>query len=127
MSFRGTLCTFTIVETKKYRKVAFYKTYFETFFNGQKKDVQDKILWTLKAIEELERVPESYLKHLEGTEGLYEVRIKHGTDIFRIFCFFDKGKLIVLANGFQKKTQKTPKNEITRALKIKSEYEKDQK
>ncbi|MEZ2441819.1 hypothetical protein AB6805_08875 [Chitinophaga sp. RCC_12] len=56
------------METKKYRKVAFYKTYFETFFNGQKKDVQDKILWTLKAIEELERVPESYLKHLEGTE-----------------------------------------------------------
>lgn len=87
--------------------------------------MQHKILWTLKIIEELERVPESYLKHLEGTEGLYEVRIKQGTDIFRIFCFFDKGKLVVLANGFQKKTQKTPKTEITKALKIKREYEKE--
>lgn len=116
-----------IVELKKYRTVVFYKKHFDNFFKVQKKEVQDKILWTLKAIEELERVPESYLKHLEGTEGLYEVRIKHSTDIFRIFCFFDKGKLVVLANGFQKKTQKTPNNEIKKALKIKCEYEKDKK
>jgi phage-related protein len=60
---------------------------------------------------------------LTGTDGLYEIRIKKGTDIFRIFCFFDQGKLIVLANGFQKKTQKTPKKEIKIALKIKKEYE----
>lgn len=60
-------------------------------------------------IEELERVPETYLKHIEETDGLYEVRIKQGSDIFRIFSFFDKGKLIVLANGFQKKTQKNTK------------------
>lgn len=116
-----------IVEPKKYRTIVFYKKKFDNFFKVQKKEVQDKILWTLKAIEELEKVPESYLKHLEGTEGLYEVRIKQGTDIFRIFCFFDKGKLVVLANGFQKKTQKTPNNEIKKALKIKCEYEKDKK
>ncbi|MBV7529839.1 type II toxin-antitoxin system RelE/ParE family toxin [Chitinophaga sp. sic0106] len=97
------------------------------FFNEQRPEVQNKILWTLKAIEELERVPESYLKHLEGTDGLYEVRVKHGTDIFRIFCFFDRGKLIVLANGFQKKSQKTPGNEISKALKIKLAYEKEEK
>ncbi len=112
------------MEAKKYRKVVFYKKHFDNFFKEQKKTVQDKILWTLKAIEELERVPELYLKHIEGTDGLFEVRVKQGSDIFRIFCFFDKGKLVVLANGFQKKTQKTPKNEITKALKIKSEYEK---
>ena len=74
-------------------------------------------------IEELERVPETYLKHLTGTDGLYEIRVKYSSDIYRIFCFFDKGKLIVLANGFQKKTQKTPKKEIKMALKIKDEYE----
>ena len=56
-------------------------------------------------------------------DGLYEVRVKLASDIFRIFCFFDEEKLIVLANGFQKKTQKTPKQEIERALKIKKEYE----
>ncbi|HAH55649.1 MAG TPA: hypothetical protein DCM02_10340 [Flavobacterium sp.] len=56
-----------------------------------------------------------------------EIRVKQGSDIFRIFCFFDKGKLIVLANGFQKKTQKTPKKEIDKALKIKQEYENENK
>jgi len=62
---------------------------------------------------------------LEGTDGLYEIRVKNGSDIFRIFCFFDEGKLVVLANGFQKKTQKTPKQEIEKALKIKKEYGTD--
>ena len=78
-------------------------------------------------IAELERVPENYFKHIKGTDGLYEVRVKQGSDIFRIFSFFDKGKLIILANGFQKKTQKTPKQEIEKALKIKSEYENENK
>ena len=68
-------------------------------------------------------MPEDYLKHLEGTNGLYEIRVQQGSDTFRIFCFFDEGKLVVLANGFQKKTQKTPKIEIEKALKIKQEYE----
>ena len=76
-------------------------------------------------IEELERVPEVYLKHIESTDGLYEIRVKIGSDVFRIFCFFDRGKLIILANGFQKKTQKTPKEEIERALKIKEEYDNE--
>jgi phage-related protein len=53
--------------------------------------------------------------------------VKQGSDIFRIFCFFDKGKLIVLANGFQKKTQKTPRKEIDKALKIKEEYQDENK
>ncbi|GGG03097.1 toxin RelE [Pontibacter amylolyticus] len=87
--------------------------------------MRDKIIWTLNLIEELERVPETYLKHLESTDGLFEIRVQQGSDIFRIFCFFDEGKLVVLANGFQKKTQKTPKKEIERALKIKAEYESE--
>ena len=60
-------------------------------------------------------------------DGLYEVRVKLASDIFRIFCFFDQDKLIVLANGFQKKTQKTAKQEIEKALKIKKEYEDEKK
>ncbi|MFZ9981965.1 MAG: type II toxin-antitoxin system RelE/ParE family toxin [Cyclobacteriaceae bacterium] len=76
-------------------------------------------------VEDLQRVPETYLKHIENTEGLYEVRVQSGSDIFRIFCFFDQGQLVVLANGFQKKTQKTPKMEIEMALKIKAEYENE--
>ncbi len=82
-------------------------------------------MWTLDLIEDLEHVPETYLKHIEDTDGLYEIRVQLGSDIFRIFCFFDKGQLIVLANGFQKKTQKTPREEINLALKIKQEYESE--
>ena len=82
-------------------------------------------MWTLDLIEDLERIPETYLKHIEDTDGLYEIRVQLGSDIFRIFCFFDKGQLIVLANGFQKKTQKTPREEINLALKIKQEYESE--
>ena len=119
---------FCFVEKElKIRTVTFYKDYFSEFFIKQREKVKDKITWTLELIEQLEKVPETYLKHIENTDGLYEVRVKQGSDIFRIFCFFDKGKLIVLANGFQKKTQKTPKKEIDKALKIKQEYENENK
>ena len=110
----------------KYRTIFFYKDYFNDFYqNQQRTKVKNKILWTLKVIETLPIVPEIYLKHIEDTDGLYEIRIQQGSDIFRIFCFFDQGQLVVLANGFQKKTNKTPKTEIDKALKIKTEYEQD--
>jgi len=110
---------------QKHRRIAFYKNYFQQFFEKQSKKVKAKIIWTFDLIEELPRVPETYLKHLENTNGLYEIRIQVGSDIFRIFCFFDEGKLIVVTNGFQKKTQKTPMREIEQALKIKAEYENE--
>jgi len=88
----------------------------------QRPKVREKIFWTFLLIEEVQPIPEIYLKHLEGTDGLYEIRVQIASDIFRIFCFFDEGSIIVLANGFQKKTQKTPKQEITKAIKIKEEY-----
>lgn len=109
----------------KHRKVIFYKTYFEEFFLKQREKVKAKIVWTFDLVEELEKVPETYLKHIENTEGLFEIRVQQGSDIFRIFCFFDQGQLVVLANGFQKKTQKTPKKQIDKALKIKKEYESE--
>jgi phage-related protein len=77
----------------------------------------------LRIIETQKIIPLDYLKHIEGTDGLYEIRVIQGGNIFRIFCFFDKGQVIILSNGFQKKTQKTPKQEIEKALKIKKEYE----
>ena len=89
---------------QKYRTAIFYKDYFESFFLKQSEKVKAKIIWTIELIEELERVPDTYLKHLESTTGLYEIRVKHGKDIFRIFSFFDQGKLIILTSGFQKKT-----------------------
>lgn len=113
------------VEAGKFRRIVFYKDYFQTFFDKLSKKVKAKIVWTFDLIEETQRVPETYLKHIEGTDGIFEIRVQFGSDIYRIFCFFDKGKLVILANGFQKKTQKTPKNEIELAKKIKAEYEKE--
>lgn len=109
--------------SKKVRTVIFFKDYFESFFVKQNEKVQKKIIWTINLIEDIQNVPETYLKHIKGTDGLYEVRVQVGSNIFRIFCFFDQGQLVVLMNGFQKKTQKTPKTEIDKALKIKIEYE----
>ena len=109
------------------REVLVYKKYFWDFYNQQNKEVQKKIDWIIKLIEEVKMVPEKYLKHIEGTARLYEIRVQSGSNIYRIFCFFDEGNIILLLNGFQKKSDKTPKVEIERAQRIKKEYynEKD--
>lgn len=104
------------------REVIAFKNYFEDFLLDQPQKVQDKIFKIIEAIETLERVPSNYLKYLTGTDGLYEARIQLGSNIWRVFCFFDGDKLVVLMNGFQKKTQKTPKNQIEKALSIMAEY-----
>lgn len=69
-----------------------------------------------------DRVPQKFLKHLEGTNGLYEIRVEFQGNIYRIFCCFDEGQVVVLFNGFQKKSQKTPAGEIERAVRIMNEY-----
>ena len=107
---------------EKIREVISYKNYFEDFLLQQPQKVQDKIYKIIEAIETLERVPTNYLKSLEGTKGLYEARIQLGTNIWRVFCFFDKGKLVILLNGFTKKTQKTPREEIAKAISLMKEY-----
>ena len=110
---------------KKFRTAVFYKDYFEQFFVKQNNRVKEKIIWTIKLVEDVEIVPSIYLKSISGTSGIYEIRIQTGSDIFRIFCFFDKENIIVIGNGFQKKTQKTPKNEIIKAIQIKLNYENE--
>jgi phage-related protein len=67
------------------------------------------------------------MKHLTGTDGLYQIRVEFQSNIYRIFCCFDKGQLVVLFNGIQKKTQKTPKSELDRAERLKKEYFKSKK
>lgn len=84
--------------------------------------VQEKIEYVFKIISTVDRIPQKFLKHIEGTEGLYEIRIKVGSNIYRMFCCFDKGKIVIVFHGFQKKSQKTPKKEIKKALKPKEAY-----
>ena len=109
----------------KLRTIVLYEHYFSEFYGRQRQKVKDKIVWAFRIIETQHHIPSDYLKHVEGTEGLYEIRVQQGSDIFRIFCFFDDDRLVVLANGFQKKTQKTPMVEIERALRIKRAYEQE--
>ena len=110
---------------ERIRTVIAYKNYFKDFLLEQPQKVQDKIFKIIEIIEFQQRIPEKYLKHLEGTKGLYEARIKLGSDIWRVFCFFDNGKLVIVLNGFQKKTQKTPKSEIEKAETLMAEYYKE--
>jgi phage-related protein len=107
------------------RQVIAYKNYFLDFYESQNCKVQAKIEWTLNLIKVTPKVPEKFFKHMQGTKGLYEIRVEVGSNIYRIFSFFDKGNLVVLGNGFQKKSQKTPKQEIAKALKIMEEYQND--
>ena len=107
------------------RQVIAYKRYLLDFYEDQTDDVQRKVEWTLNLLRTIDRIPKKYFDHMTGTDGLFEVRVELGSNIFRIFAFFDEGNLIVLGNGFQKKTQKTPKQEIEKALKIKKEYENE--
>ncbi len=109
------------------RQVIAYKKYFLDFYENQPDNVQRKIEWTLNLIKVTRQVPEKYFKHLEGTKGLYEIRVEVGSNIYRIFSFFDKGNLVVLGNAFQKKTQKTPKQELEKAIKIMEEYQNENK
>jgi phage-related protein len=104
------------------REVIYYEDYYLEFFNAQKEDVQKKFNWTLQLISTQDRIPEKFFKHITNSNGIFEVRVEVKSDIFRVFSFFDKGNLVVLINGFQKKSQKTPKAEIEMAEKLKKEY-----
>lgn len=111
----------------KVREVVTYKGYFDDFFKVQPQKVRDKIIKILDIIEQVDRIPSTYLKYINGTNGLFEVRIQLGSNIFRIFCFFDGNKFVVLLTGFQKKTQKTPPTEIDRAVSLMNEYYEEQR
>ncbi|HAO49464.1 MAG TPA: addiction module toxin RelE [Runella sp.] len=106
----------------KLREIIAYKHYFPEFFQSLPKEVQEKFVYFFRLIQTVQRIPEKFLKHLEGTKGLYEIRVMVGSNIYRAFCCFDKGNLVILFNAFHKKSQKTPPKEIELAEKLMNEY-----
>ena len=104
------------------RTIIFYQNHFIDFYKELNPKVKEKVKYVLELIKQVERVPEKFLAPMTGYEGLFEIRIEYQSNIFRVFCCFDQGQLIVLFNGFQKKSQKTPKTEIERAMKLKTVY-----
>lgn len=111
---------------KPAREIVFYKNYFDDFFESLTEKVKHKIDEVLFMITILERIPTKFFKSIEGIKGLFEIRVEYESNIYRIFCCFDKGSLVVLFNGFQKKTQKIPTKELRKAEKIMNEYLKEQ-
>ncbi len=88
------------------REIKFYKNYFIDFYISLGSSTQDKIEYIFKVIRTVDKIPEKFFKHLHGTDGLYEIRIKAGSDIYRVFCCFDAGRIVILFNAFQKKVKK---------------------
>jgi phage-related protein len=104
------------------RQIIFHGDYFLDFYKSLDANVKTKIQYVLELIKQVDRVPAKFLAPMSGYEGLYEIRVEYQSNIYRIFCCFDEGRVVVLFNGFQKKTQKTPKEEIERAMRLKNEY-----
>ena len=103
------------------RKIIAYGTYYKDFFDTLDRPTQEKILYGMLQLKTQERLPSKFVKHIR--DGLFELRIEWRGNIYRIFFCFDEGRIVILFNGFQKKTQKTPEKEINKALKLKAEYE----
>jgi phage-related protein len=104
------------------REIIFFETHFIEFYQNQNAKIKGKIQYVFELIKQVDRVPEKFLKYLTGSNGFYEIRIDYQSNIYRVFCCFDEGKLVVHFNGFQKKTQKTPKKEFDKAKKLMKSY-----
>ena len=115
--------TLAMEEKRRYvRQVVAYANYFKDFKKTLSRQVLSKIYQVFIYIMTYEDVPEKFLKSIVNVKGLYEIRVEESGNIYRIFCCMDEGNLVILFNGFQKKTQKTPSNEIKRAKRIMDEY-----
>ena len=110
------------MKDKFVRNIFYYKNHYLDFYTTLNPEVKKKFNWTLQLVSEVDRVPEKYFSQMTGSSGLFEIRVEVGSNIYRVFSFFDEGKLIVLVNGFIKKTRKTPKIEIELAEKLKKQY-----
>ena len=104
------------------RTILAYKDYFKDFNRSVSQQVLNKFYEIFLYIMTLEVIPSIYFRAIEGVKGLYEIRVEESGNIYRLFCCFDNGNLVVLFNAFQKKTQKTPRNEIEKAERIMKEY-----
>ena len=109
------------------REIIFYRTQtnecpIEQFLDSLNSKQAQKVTWVLQLIEELELIPATYFKKLTNTDDLWEIRVQQGNNIFRLLGFFDAENFVVLTNGFQKKTQKTPKSEMLLSEQRKKDY-----
>lgn len=104
------------------RKIIFHGEHFINFYKKLDITIKSKIQYVFELIKQVERVPLKFLSKMNDFDGLYEIRVEYQSDIYRIFCCFDEGRLVVLFNGFQEKTEKTPKKEIEKAIRLKKEY-----
>ncbi len=102
------------------RRIVTFGRYFGEFMERLTAKEREKIDYGLVLLKTQDRLPSKFVKHIR--EGLYELRTEYNGNIYRVFFIFDEGKIVVLFNGFQKKTNKTPAGEINRALKILEEY-----
>jgi phage-related protein len=84
--------------------------------------VKEKIDHVLFVVTVAKRIPQKFFQHVEGTNRLYEIRVEFQGNIYRVFCCFDEGQVVILFNGFQKKSQKTPSGELAKAVRIMNEY-----
>lgn len=102
------------------RKIIYYKHYFGDFFLSLEVRARDKMAYVLDMLRTQERINKKFVKHI--CEGIFELRTEYEGNIYRAFFIFDHGNIVVLFNGFQKKSQKTPQREINMAIKLKNEY-----
>lgn len=102
------------------RQILYYKSYFIDFFLSIDGGAQKKVAYVLDMLKTQERLSTNFVKFIR--DGLFELRARHNGNIYRAFFIFDEGNIVMLFNGFQKKTQKTPSSEIDKALKLKDEY-----
>ena len=104
------------------RKIIFHGEHFIEFYKSLDNNVKSKFQYVFELIKQVEMVPKKFLSPMTGYDGLFEIRVEYQSNIYRAFCCFDEGRLIIIFNGFQKKSQKTPKKEIEKAMKLKNEY-----
>ncbi|MCQ2305963.1 MAG: type II toxin-antitoxin system RelE/ParE family toxin [Bacteroidales bacterium] len=102
------------------RTILAYKTYFMDFISTLNENEIKKIFYVIDMLKVQERISTKFVKFIR--DGLYELRVSHNNNIYRVFFIFDNENIVLLFNGFQKKTMKTPKKEIDTALKLKEEY-----
>jgi len=107
------------------RKIITYGGYFERFIHGLTEKERQKIKYGLLLLKSQDKISARFVKYVRN--GIYELRTLYNGKIYRVFFIFDDGNVVVLFNGFQKKTQKTPENEIELAIKIKESYYADKR
>jgi phage-related protein len=116
------LANFAMERNEYKREIVVFKEFFWDFYGKLNRGAQKKIEWTLGLVRDLKFIPSKYFKSITGTHGLFEIRVQYGNDAYRIFCCLSESRCVVLLNGFRKKSNRTPKREIEKAVKLKTDY-----